>query len=124
VIFKKTAPTPPAPKYPGIPTAVNGTTAVVEMETAASEGGGAYPITPSTQMGEAPYRLTAQKGNGGKDESLPPFPFSTVLPPYLAVASGFRDTAGVTVSSTTSSTSGGGGGSKPSGGSISISAKR
>jgi pyruvate-ferredoxin/flavodoxin oxidoreductase len=26
--------------------------AVVEMETAASEAAGAYPITPSTQMGE------------------------------------------------------------------------
>jgi pyruvate-ferredoxin/flavodoxin oxidoreductase len=32
--------------------AVDGTTAVVEMETAASEAAGAYPITPSTQMGE------------------------------------------------------------------------
>jgi len=52
VIFKKTAPAAPAPKYPGIPTAVDGTTSVVEMETAASEGAGAYPITPSTQMGE------------------------------------------------------------------------
>jgi pyruvate-ferredoxin/flavodoxin oxidoreductase len=41
-----------APKYPGIPTAVDGSTAVVEMETAASEAAGAYPITPSTQMGE------------------------------------------------------------------------
>ncbi len=40
------------PKYPGVPTAVDGSTAVVEMETAASEGAGAYPITPSTQMGE------------------------------------------------------------------------
>jgi len=40
------------PKYPGILTAVDGTTAVVEVETAASEGAGAYPITPSTQMGE------------------------------------------------------------------------
>ncbi len=52
MIFKK-APAPAAePKYPGIPTAVDGTAAVVEMETAASEGAGAYPITPSTQMGE------------------------------------------------------------------------
>ncbi len=40
------------PKYPGIPTAVDGSTAIVEMETAASEAAGAYPITPSTQMGE------------------------------------------------------------------------
>jgi pyruvate-ferredoxin/flavodoxin oxidoreductase len=42
----------PAPRYPGIPAAVDGSTAVVEMETAASEAAGAYPITPSTQMGE------------------------------------------------------------------------
>jgi pyruvate-ferredoxin/flavodoxin oxidoreductase len=39
-------------KYPGIVTAVDGSTAVVEVETAASEAAGAYPITPSTQMGE------------------------------------------------------------------------
>ncbi|HET9012365.1 MAG TPA: 2-oxoacid:acceptor oxidoreductase family protein, partial [Gemmatimonadaceae bacterium] len=31
---------------------MDGSTAVVLMETAASEGAGAYPITPSTQMGE------------------------------------------------------------------------
>ncbi len=42
----------PTPKYPGEPTAVDGTTAVVHTETAASEAAGAYPITPSTQMGE------------------------------------------------------------------------
>jgi pyruvate-ferredoxin/flavodoxin oxidoreductase len=40
------------PKYPGIPAAMDGSAAVVEMETAGSEGAGAYPITPSTQMGE------------------------------------------------------------------------
>ena len=39
-------------KYPGLPTATDGTGAVVAMETAASEAAGAYPITPSTQMGE------------------------------------------------------------------------
>ena len=39
-------------KYPGVPMAMDGSAAVVEMETAASEGAGAYPITPSTQMGE------------------------------------------------------------------------
>jgi pyruvate-ferredoxin/flavodoxin oxidoreductase len=44
---------PPAPaKYPGRPAAVDGSQAVVEVETAAGEGAGAYPITPSTQMGE------------------------------------------------------------------------
>jgi pyruvate-ferredoxin/flavodoxin oxidoreductase len=47
---KATAPT--TPKYPGIPTTDDGSGAVVAMETAASEGAGAYPITPSTQMGE------------------------------------------------------------------------
>jgi pyruvate-ferredoxin/flavodoxin oxidoreductase len=41
-----------APRYPGTPEAMDGSTAVVEMETAASEAAGAYPITPSTQMGE------------------------------------------------------------------------
>jgi pyruvate-ferredoxin/flavodoxin oxidoreductase len=49
---KKTIPAPSEVKYPGTPTAVDGTTSVVEMETAGSEGAGAYPITPSTQMGE------------------------------------------------------------------------
>ncbi len=41
-----------APRYPGIPVATDGTGATVHVETAASEGAGAYPITPSTQMGE------------------------------------------------------------------------
>ena len=40
------------PKYPGVLHALDGSAAVVEMETAASEAAGAYPITPSTQMGE------------------------------------------------------------------------
>jgi pyruvate-ferredoxin/flavodoxin oxidoreductase len=40
------------PRYPGVPVALDGSAAVVAMETAASEGAGAYPITPSTQMGE------------------------------------------------------------------------
>ena len=40
------------PKYPGVRTAMDGSSAVVAMETAASEAAGAYPITPSTQMGE------------------------------------------------------------------------
>ncbi|MHC5012227.1 MAG: 2-oxoacid:acceptor oxidoreductase family protein, partial [Planctomycetota bacterium] len=42
----------PAPRYPGIATATDGSGAVVAMETAASDAAGAYPITPSTQMGE------------------------------------------------------------------------
>ncbi|MDT8368545.1 MAG: 2-oxoacid:acceptor oxidoreductase family protein [Longimicrobiales bacterium] len=41
-----------APRYPGIPTACDGSDAVVHAETHASEAAGAYPITPSTQMGE------------------------------------------------------------------------
>lgn len=43
---------PIEPRYPGVRAAADGSEAVVEMETAASEGAGAYPITPSTQMGE------------------------------------------------------------------------
>ncbi len=43
---------PSAAKYPGIITTDDGSGAVVSMETAASEAAGAYPITPSTQMGE------------------------------------------------------------------------
>ncbi|MBI4410074.1 MAG: 2-oxoacid:acceptor oxidoreductase family protein, partial [Gemmatimonadetes bacterium] len=43
---------PAAPPYPGVAEAMDGSGAVVAMETAASEGAGAYPITPSTQMGE------------------------------------------------------------------------
>jgi pyruvate-ferredoxin/flavodoxin oxidoreductase len=49
---KKTQQEQPAPKYPGILDAADGSTAVVEVETAASDAAGAYPITPSTQMGE------------------------------------------------------------------------
>jgi len=41
-----------APPYPGVLHALDGGSAVVEMETAGSEAAGAYPITPSTQMGE------------------------------------------------------------------------
>ncbi len=40
------------PKFPGLRRALDGSGAVVAMETAASEAAGAYPITPSTQMGE------------------------------------------------------------------------
>ncbi|MDP6980392.1 MAG: 2-oxoacid:acceptor oxidoreductase family protein [Myxococcota bacterium] len=39
-------------KYPGILTTDDGSGAVIGAETAASEAAGAYPITPSTQMGE------------------------------------------------------------------------
>ncbi|HVX39550.1 MAG TPA: 2-oxoacid:acceptor oxidoreductase family protein, partial [Gemmatimonadaceae bacterium] len=40
------------PRFPGVRRALDGSAAVVAMETAASEAAGAYPITPSTQMGE------------------------------------------------------------------------
>ncbi len=43
---------PPKIKYPGVIAVDDGSAAVVAMETAASEAAGAYPITPSTQMGE------------------------------------------------------------------------
>ncbi len=39
-------------KYPGIPQAMDGTAAAVSMETAGSEAGGVYPITPASNMGE------------------------------------------------------------------------
>ena len=39
-------------KYPGTPEAMDGSEAVVWCEINASEAAGAYPITPSTQMGE------------------------------------------------------------------------
>jgi pyruvate-ferredoxin/flavodoxin oxidoreductase len=48
---QQSASNPPV-RFPGIPEAMDGSTAVVLMETAASEAAGAYPITPSTQMGE------------------------------------------------------------------------
>ena len=40
------------PRYPGIRDAVDGNTAVIHVEREASDAAGAYPITPSTQMGE------------------------------------------------------------------------
>ena len=39
-------------KYPGIKTAMDGNTAAIMCERESSDGAGAYPITPSTQMGE------------------------------------------------------------------------
>jgi pyruvate-ferredoxin/flavodoxin oxidoreductase len=41
-----------APPFPGVLQALDGSAAIVAMETAGSEAAGAYPITPSTQMGE------------------------------------------------------------------------
>jgi pyruvate-ferredoxin/flavodoxin oxidoreductase len=57
---RQTAPDVVQVKYPGIRTALDGSSAVVEMETAASDGAGAYPITPSTQMGEGWALAVAQ----------------------------------------------------------------
>lgn len=54
-LWTKEKPAPAAaepPKYPGVRHATDGSGAVVAMETAAGEAAGAYPITPSTQMGE------------------------------------------------------------------------
>ncbi len=39
-------------KYPGVRDAIDGNTAIILVEREASQGAGAYPITPSTQMGE------------------------------------------------------------------------
>ncbi len=39
-------------KYPGIPSAMDGNTAVVMCERESTDAAGAFPITPSTQMGE------------------------------------------------------------------------
>ncbi|HCX32080.1 MAG TPA: hypothetical protein DHV08_00020, partial [Rhodocyclaceae bacterium] len=39
-------------RYPGVREAVDGNAAVIACEREASDAAGAYPITPSTQMGE------------------------------------------------------------------------
>jgi pyruvate-ferredoxin/flavodoxin oxidoreductase len=46
-------------KYPGIPDALDGNTAVIMCERESSDAAGAYPITPSTQMGEYWAEMTA-----------------------------------------------------------------
>jgi pyruvate-ferredoxin/flavodoxin oxidoreductase len=51
-MIKRKEGTGEGPRFPGILTATDGTGAVVHAETNASEAAGAYPITPSTQMGE------------------------------------------------------------------------
>ncbi len=42
----------PEVKYPGVRAALDGNTAVILCERESSDAAGAYPITPSTQMGE------------------------------------------------------------------------
>ena len=49
-----------AVKYPGVRDAVDGNTAVIHVEQEASDAAGAYPITPSTQMGEYWAEAVAQ----------------------------------------------------------------
>ena len=41
-----------APKYPGVRAAMDGNSAAIMCERESSDAAGAYPITPSTQMGE------------------------------------------------------------------------
>lgn len=43
---------PQNPPYPGLRAAVDGNSAIIHVEREASDAAGAYPITPSTQMGE------------------------------------------------------------------------
>jgi pyruvate-ferredoxin/flavodoxin oxidoreductase len=47
-------------KYPGTRSAMDGNTAVIMCEREASDAAGAYPITPSTQMGEYWAEAVAQ----------------------------------------------------------------
>ncbi|MEZ5361443.1 MAG: hypothetical protein R2748_03630 [Bryobacterales bacterium] len=49
-------------KYPGVRTAMDGNTAVILCERESTDGAGAYPITPSTQMGEY-WAENAAKGH-------------------------------------------------------------
>jgi len=51
-MFGRRTPAKPEVKYPGQRSAVDGNTAVILCEREASDAAGAYPITPSTQMGE------------------------------------------------------------------------
>ena len=54
------APTETA-RYPGTLMAIDGNTAVVLVECAASEAAGTYPISPSSQMGEG-FATAAARG--------------------------------------------------------------
>ena len=47
-------------KYPGQRAAMDGNTAVIMCERESTDAAGAYPITPSTQMGEYWAEATAQ----------------------------------------------------------------
>ncbi len=50
----------PGFRFPGVRAAMDGNTAVIMVEREASDGAGAYPITPSTQMGEYWAEATAR----------------------------------------------------------------
>ena len=65
----------PGAKYPGVFKTDDGSAAVVTMETAASEAAGAYPITPSTQMGEGWATAVARVGRIYDGSILPGGPF-------------------------------------------------
>ncbi len=51
---------PNSPKYPGTRAAMDGNTAVIMCERESTDAAGAYPITPSTQMGEFWAEAAAQ----------------------------------------------------------------
>ena len=57
-------------KYPGRRMAIDGNTAVVMCEREASDAAGAYPITPSTQMGEYWAEETAKGHINVSDKAL------------------------------------------------------
>jgi pyruvate-ferredoxin/flavodoxin oxidoreductase len=54
--------TDPQFKYPGLRAAMDGNTVVIMCERESTDGAGAYPITPSTQMGEY-WAENAAKGH-------------------------------------------------------------
>ncbi|HET9682810.1 MAG TPA: hypothetical protein VFP15_01835, partial [Gemmatimonadaceae bacterium] len=58
------------PPFPGVIAAMDGSAAVVTMETAGSEAAGAYPITPSTQMGEGWAAAVAEGKRNVNDRRL------------------------------------------------------
>ena len=57
-------------KYPGVRMAMDGNTAVIMCEREASDAAGAYPITPSTQMGEFWAEETAKGHINISDQPL------------------------------------------------------
>ena len=50
-------------KYPGIRAAMDGNSAAIMCERESTDGAGAYPITPSTQMGEYWAEAAAAQGH-------------------------------------------------------------